>query len=479
MNEVKALYSEFRSGIINGERLCFDEDNLIDIFDYARDQGDFFIQLEVILLAGRLYPESSELAIRRGFIYEDSDSESFGDFIQSNRDNVSLGNLFLWRILMLEKEVEESGKQPDSPEIVRQLKNIIAESDWLYDEDIFRLRDFIFKIGCGKEFLQENIDVSSKVDNLATWYYELGCIAFESEIEGGIPLLIKSSDIDPFRIQTWLMLAAAYIEKKKIEDAEYSLEFVASLREDPELYEQEMLLNSEIENSPECIRRALDLCRLMDYRTMTPETFMVYIGLLEKQKRREEAKTIFLKRLEESPNLELMAKMCLMYPDSALRAIEASSGLFESNPSEIYDELCDNAVIPGLLSNGMTDAALKLSETAGLQIWHPRWTYDYILAKYVAGKYEDLLGLEAVSMIEALSIPVSFFLAFSYASLGMTDEAERVIRNRKSYDKVMMTVVSDSRQLAIRRLHNLYLESLGKEIAAGKKSFSNTDYPLI
>lgn len=481
MNEVKALYTEFKSNIICGNRLCYDEDNLIDIFDYARDLGDIFVQIEVILQAARVYPESAELLIRRGFLYEDTDDLSFGSFIEANRNNPQLSRLFLWKLISLEKKIDESPERYDKKTVVDCLCDIINDSEWLYDEDIFQLRDFVIRGGCGVEFLQSRMDVSTKVDNLATWYYETGCIALESDSpEEGIDYLIKSSDIDGFRIQTWLMLAASYIDQSKYSEAEYALDFAASLRDDPEMYEQEMLLNSKVISSDTCRKRALELCGLIDINLIRDNAFQTYVDLLMDDNRIADAQSIILNRMRNRPGIDLFLLLVRLFPECALEAVEFITHLFrDDDRQEIYEELFQKAVIPTLIRINQVEAALKIAGLAGMQAWNQEWFYDILLANYYSEKYDMLVELEMLDILEEISVPLSFFIAFGYANLGKTEVALRICREgkrkMKSYDNKGLT----SAHASVWLIHGHYLSQLEKEIAGGSESFRTSDYPLI
>ena len=59
---VKKLYQQFRRDLTKGEIPSdYDENDLIEIYDFASDNGDEYIQLSVLLSAARIYPENEKI----------------------------------------------------------------------------------------------------------------------------------------------------------------------------------------------------------------------------------------------------------------------------------------------------------------------------------------------------------------------------------------------------------------------------------
>ena len=79
---MKELYERFRKGVLaNDASEFYDEDELLDIYDYAQDEGDEMTQLYVLLTGARLYPGSDFLDERKAFflsaINEDAARQMF------------------------------------------------------------------------------------------------------------------------------------------------------------------------------------------------------------------------------------------------------------------------------------------------------------------------------------------------------------------------------------------------------------------
>lgn len=61
-NPRQELYERFKASLSQPvSQRYFDEDELVDLFDYAGDLQDDYVQLETLLCGARLYPESHGL----------------------------------------------------------------------------------------------------------------------------------------------------------------------------------------------------------------------------------------------------------------------------------------------------------------------------------------------------------------------------------------------------------------------------------
>ena len=74
---MRQLYIRFRQGIVDNDNSEFyDEDELLDIYDYAQDEGDEMVQLYVFLAGARLYPDSDFLDERKAFFLSGINDQS-------------------------------------------------------------------------------------------------------------------------------------------------------------------------------------------------------------------------------------------------------------------------------------------------------------------------------------------------------------------------------------------------------------------
>ena len=66
----QGLYNEFESEIVKAgnPEAYFDENDLVEIFDYASDMDNYIVKMEVLLYGARHYP-ASEALVGHGSIH--------------------------------------------------------------------------------------------------------------------------------------------------------------------------------------------------------------------------------------------------------------------------------------------------------------------------------------------------------------------------------------------------------------------------
>lgn len=141
-NPREELYKRFRQSLSRpvSERY-FDEDELVEIYDYAGDISDDYVQTECLFCGARLYPESQALSERRALLYldtsiDDSDkpSPAAGAYLADNPDVFSP----IFDIARLEIN------RPEDPEAA--LEFLLTQYDTFNDEEIIRFVDLAFDL---------------------------------------------------------------------------------------------------------------------------------------------------------------------------------------------------------------------------------------------------------------------------------------------------------------------------------------------
>ena len=119
----QGLYNEFESEIVKAgnPEAYFDENDLVEIFDYASDMDNYIVKMEVLLYGARHYPASEALATRRAWFYS-----SFGEMEAAADVNNRVSNGgFLNRLLTLRAEGAS-----DSPDTRSRLDEIVDATVW-------------------------------------------------------------------------------------------------------------------------------------------------------------------------------------------------------------------------------------------------------------------------------------------------------------------------------------------------------------
>ncbi len=142
-NPREELYQRFRESLRRpvSERF-FDEDELVEVYDYAGDLNDDYVQMEVLFCGARLYPESQALSERRALLYldtsiddTDAPSPAAGEYINDNFDTFSP----IFDIVRLETE------QPSEPQ--EALEFLLTQYETFNDEEMIRFCDLALDLG--------------------------------------------------------------------------------------------------------------------------------------------------------------------------------------------------------------------------------------------------------------------------------------------------------------------------------------------
>ena len=107
---MRELYERFLNGVRdNNNSEFYEEDELLDIYDYAQDEGDEMVQLYVLLAGARLYPDSDFLDERKAFFLSAINSDAARNmFGRKGRKNSAL-----WGVLKLSLDTYPDGNPED------------------------------------------------------------------------------------------------------------------------------------------------------------------------------------------------------------------------------------------------------------------------------------------------------------------------------------------------------------------------------
>lgn len=229
LNPREELYRRFRESLSKPvlERF-FDEDELVEIYDYAGDLNDDYVQTEVLFCGARLYPESQALMERRCLLYldtsiDDSDepSPAAGAFLDDNADSFSP----LYDIARLAVNPPENTEEA--------LEFLITQYDRFNDEEMVRFVDLAFDLHC-YPWVVRNLDrLRAMTDNPPILMYELVREADanldNATMEMAAEELIES---EPFSVGYWEMLFKAQARGGKEEEARSTFDYATSLAAD-------------------------------------------------------------------------------------------------------------------------------------------------------------------------------------------------------------------------------------------------------
>jgi len=196
----------------------FDEDFLLDVFDYAGDIQDDYLRMEAMMCLARFYPDSELFQERRGIFYSQYSDEARSAFLSDNAET----DCMIIEILRLKEAM------PEGEEAVRSLDDLIGRYDHLSDEEIIQFVGLASSLGL-LQWLKDNMAMLRlKCDNANVLPYEVAVAADTCHDNAfAIQLLEELTEAEPFNSYFWMALARQYFEanegEKALSAVDYSL----------------------------------------------------------------------------------------------------------------------------------------------------------------------------------------------------------------------------------------------------------------
>ena len=279
----------------------FDEQDLIEIFDYAGDLNNDFIRMEVLLRGSRFFPESRELSDRRGILYDELLSqEDVDEFLNSSTPP----GTFIGEITRV-KLASEQGKIT-ADEVLKFVKKSLKEFAPLQDEEIVRLVQLVASVD-KLEWMVSNIEsVGTSVSNKDILYYEIAARSMDlSDYKTAIPLLEKLVENFPYSDQYWAMLSQCQIETQSFEAAEESIDMALAINPG-----NEMAVNVKMIFLPQNAEALPVLKSMYEHNPANDDVFYRYVTYLTSYGDPDDARKLLAKREIKNP---LEQRMVIAY----------------------------------------------------------------------------------------------------------------------------------------------------------------------
>lgn len=202
-DERQELYLRFvKSAIKHKGEDYFDENDLVEIFDYSSDLNDDFVKMEVLLYGAHHFPSSDELKVRRAYFYA----------MLGNDTAAAMANRQVAEDLPLSRILNIALTDPEPPQTnVDRLTGIVNGIDDFEDEEIIQFVNVAVRVGHYR-WLKENRDfIGRKCSYKPTFYYELACVAEENDDEPyAVELFEELTMLDAFNLDFWHRLSEAH-----------------------------------------------------------------------------------------------------------------------------------------------------------------------------------------------------------------------------------------------------------------------------
>lgn len=197
----------------------FDEDELIDFFDYAGDLNDDYLRFEVLQCAARFYPDSEPLLQRKAIYHSQYSDESRMKCMEDNAEATGM----IWDMMRA-----RCANPSDIKERKAILDQILKSYTEYNDEEVIQLVDLASTFDC-LDWLKDNLSLlRKKVIYVNVLLYEVA-IAADSyqDYSFAISLLEELTELEPYNAGFWLHLARNYAavdeDEKALNAIDYSL----------------------------------------------------------------------------------------------------------------------------------------------------------------------------------------------------------------------------------------------------------------
>lgn len=197
------LCSRFRQSLAgdNATSQYFDEEELVEIFDYAGDLNDDYLRMEALLCGARYYPDSEPLRQRRALLYYTFGDDLTDKYLEDNSNRHSP----LWDIARIR------AANPAGVEALAALDRMLSDYSEFDDEEIIQLVDLAASLGQTDWLMKRLKQLRKHVTYLPTLLYEIAVqLEIDQRYDDAINLLEQLTDLEPYNEQYWFMLAQEY-----------------------------------------------------------------------------------------------------------------------------------------------------------------------------------------------------------------------------------------------------------------------------
>lgn len=219
---MRELYHRFLADVMdNNNSEFYEEDELLDIYDYAQDEGDDMVQLYVLLAGARLYPESDFLDERKAFFLSSvNDQAARTMFERKGRKDSAL-----WGVLDLAlKNYPEGNPEEDLTELLASGKKFGCEA-------IIRLIDTLHDLG-RDDLIAENVHILAE----RTEFKELLYFEVVETLLHNDDYFVLARDLaeeltraEPFNSDNWVQLSKAEFALEHFGEAAMSADYALAI----------------------------------------------------------------------------------------------------------------------------------------------------------------------------------------------------------------------------------------------------------
>ncbi len=268
--EIYRRFVDYASGENTADSF-FEENDLIDVFDFASDTNDDFARLEVLQYAARMYPDCTPINERKAFYYLELGltDPARGIALTLPADSV------LRTLLLLRTDT------PATDEARRILDRLVDSTDDFEDEWLIRLADTAQELGLTDWLFEAKPRICKKATYPQTLIYDMVNIADDAaEYEQATDLAEELTSLEPFSSDFWEMLAREANHLSDYEKALNAVEYALAINPDSPValtYKAQAL--SGLNRTTQEILEPLD--RVIQLSPDAPDPIVIKASILE------------------------------------------------------------------------------------------------------------------------------------------------------------------------------------------------------
>jgi tetratricopeptide (TPR) repeat protein len=222
---MRSLYDRFRQEVVSGGAIDYYELNeLLDIYDYAQDEGDIMVQMFVFMTAARLYPSNKDFDERIAFFMSYITPEAARDMLsRSGRQDSAL-----WDILKMGVDCYPlEDPEPYVKDILTKYQNLDCES-------ILKMIDLLRDMGRRDLLVKYYTEISQRADDPRGIAFEIAeTVKEEPELQDEARKIAEElTKLEPFNVDAWLMLARIEFGLEHPNDALAAVDYALAIEPD-------------------------------------------------------------------------------------------------------------------------------------------------------------------------------------------------------------------------------------------------------
>lgn len=428
-NERQLLFDRFSQSLKDRtQQYFFDEDDIVEIFDYAGDLNNDFVRAEALMYGARYYPDSERLRQRRALFYTDTlqseNTEGLEDVYAT--DSNMLTKLSLMRIRPIGKDMAKE-----------QLRHLVDDCETMDDEETIRL------VGVADEYdlldwIDSNLEYfKSKTSNKAALIYELAYSLSENNPDRAAELFEVLVEDRPYVADYWQLLARAQFNSSGYkEKADESLDMALAI--DPDNNDAWLLKAQIIAMNPLAPEHREIMAKIYERLPMIPDVVLTYLHTMDAASMRDLGVKILLKHLRENQYISVPLYESLLILDP-----EAGLGMFDEVINSTGISLSDFEPIVWHVAAANTDTALELCQlilSHSTEDEQRAMLWSMSLAMFVYARFDAVISLtDRCLALQSADIDVerhiTLIRAISFYKMKKFDNAMMMAQKYLSYEQ--------------------------------------------